>query len=200
MDTKCFKRKYIIPTLLLLLLLRLIVSAVSIKNYAEQSEEQSADAIIVLGAAVTNSEPSPVFRERINHAINLYTGDYAPVIIFTGGVGEGKSISEAEAAAIYAVAQGIPQNAILLDTLSRTTGENLEYAHELMINSSIEEVIIVSDPLHMKRAVLMASDRGMVVYSSPTPTSLYRSWKTKSQFLFRELYYYNRYLLIRILH
>jgi uncharacterized SAM-binding protein YcdF (DUF218 family) len=42
----------------------------------------------------------------------------------------------------------------------------------------------------MKRAMLYASNLDMDAYSSPTPTSLYKSWKTKFPFLMREEYYY----------
>ncbi|WP_342345438.1 hypothetical protein [Snodgrassella alvi] len=37
-----------------------------------QQVPTEADAAIVLGAAAWDKRPSPVFRERINHAINLY--------------------------------------------------------------------------------------------------------------------------------
>jgi len=58
-------------------------------------------------------------------------------------------------------------------------------------------LILVSDPLHMKRAMLIAQDMGLQVYSSPTPTTRYQSFMAKLQFLIRETYYYQRYLLRR---
>ncbi len=50
--------------------------------------------------------------------------------------------------------------------------------------------IIVSDPLHMKRAMLMAEDLGMTAYPSPTPTTRYRSWRTQFGFWARETFFY----------
>nr|WP_313889979.1 MULTISPECIES: hypothetical protein [Nostoc] len=41
---------------------------------------------IVLGAAVWGEELSPVFKERINHVINLYKYVDVSPIIFTGKV------------------------------------------------------------------------------------------------------------------
>lgn len=58
--------------------------------------------------------------------------------------------------------------------------------------------LIVSDPLHMKRAMLYAKDFGITAYSSPTPTTLYRSRKTKASFLMREVFYYSGYRLTRM--
>ena len=56
----------------------------------------------------------------------------------------------------------------------------------------------MSDPLHMKRAMLMCEDYGITAYSSPTPTSMYRSLKTKLTFLLREEYFYIGYRIERI--
>jgi uncharacterized SAM-binding protein YcdF (DUF218 family) len=67
-----------------------------------------------------------------------------------------------------------------------------------MDNHELETALIVSDPLHMKRAMLYAHDLGIRAYSSPTPTSLYRSWRTKLPFLMREEFYYAGYSIIRL--
>ena len=48
-------------------------------------KDAHADAAVVLGAAAWDKRPSPVFRERINHAITLYQSHRVGKIIFTGG-------------------------------------------------------------------------------------------------------------------
>ncbi len=58
--------------------------------------------------------------------------------------------------------------------------------------------IIVSDSLHMKRAMLLAEDAGINAYSSPTPTSRYVSLRTKIPFLARETFYYIGYKWYRV--
>jgi vancomycin permeability regulator SanA len=78
-------------------------SAWSIYSYAGYSDEVKADGIIVLGAAVWKDQPSPVFQERINHAIQLHKDGYAPIIIFTGGKGAGEELAESEVAKQYAI-------------------------------------------------------------------------------------------------
>jgi uncharacterized SAM-binding protein YcdF (DUF218 family) len=70
-------------------------------------------------------------------------------------------------------------------------------AKKIMDGHNLDTALIVSDPLHMKRAMLYAHDHEMKAYSSPTPTSLYRSWKTKLPFLAREVFYYTGYRLVR---
>jgi len=176
------------------LVIWVVYTGISIWYYGNQDHAQQSDAIIVLGAAVSGNQPSPVFSERINHAITLFQQGKAPTIIFTGGLGNGKSHTESEVAATYAANNGIPKSAILTETRSRTTRQNLIEAKLLMDANALKAAIIVSDPLHLKRAVMMAKDLGLSAVTSPTPTTRYRSLKPKLDFLFREMYFYNHYL------
>lgn len=169
----------------------------AIASFAKHMEERQADGIVVLGAAVFGERPSPVFAERINHAIQLYKEGYAPTIIFTGGRGAGDDLAEAEAARQYAIQRGVQPDDILVETRSRTTEQNLFFARQLARQHQLRTLIVVSDPLHMRRAMLIARDMGLDAYSSPTPTSRYQSPLTRFRFLIRETHYYTRYLLRR---
>lgn len=172
--------------------------AVSIVNYGKVDEKAPSDVAIVLGAGTWKGEVSPVYRERINHGIWLYQNGYVEYLILTGGVGEGNTVSDAAAAKAYALSQGVPEDVILIEEKSTITEENLFYAKALMDELSLRSAIIVSDPLHMKRAMLMASDYGIDACSSPTPTTMYRSLKTQIPFLAREEFFYLGYLVVRI--
>ena len=195
-----FSIRHFFIVIFFLLLVWTGISAYSIASFGAISEEQYADGIVVLGAAVFGNHPSPVFQERINHAIDLYEQGYASKIIFTGGSGEGQQMAEAEVAKAYAENRGIPAGEILIETSSKTTEQNLYFAKQLATQWNMETVIIVSDPLHMKRAMTITNDVGLTGYSSPTPTSRYKSWRTKSDFLFRETHYYQRYLVRRLFY
>ena len=153
---------------------------------------------IVLGASTYNGMVSPVFQERINHGIWLYENGYVEKLIMTGGMGAGNEHSDACTAKQYAVEKGIPEEDILLEETSAITEENLENAKELMEANGYHTAIIVSDPLHMKRSMLMAEDYGIEAYSSPTPTTRYVSMKTKLEFLSREVFFYMGYKVYRI--
>lgn len=173
-------------------------TGVSIWSYGERDEKQEADVIIVLGAAAYEGEVSPVFRERLNHGVRLYEEGYAEKMILTGGVGEGNEYSDAYMAKQYVVGLGVPEEAVLLEEKSTITQENLENAKELMDSCSYRTAIIVSDPLHMKRSMLIAEDCGITAYSSPTPTTRYQSMKSKFPFLAREEFFYIGYRIYRI--
>jgi len=193
------KLAILIPLLIVfLLILGAMITAVSIAQYGKLDEKADCDAAIVLGAATSDGEVSPVYRERINHGIWLYENGYVDYLILTGGVGEGNEKSDAYVAKQYAIEKGVPEQAILIEEQSTITEENLEYAKTIMDAHSMNTAIIVSDPLHMKRAMLMASDYGITAYSSPTPTTMYRSLKTQIPFLARELFFYVGYSIVRV--
>ncbi|TAF04001.1 MAG: YdcF family protein [Nostocales cyanobacterium] len=173
-------------------------TASSIYFSGKNNTNIQADAAIILGAAVWGEKPSPVFQERINHAINLYKNGYVRTLIFTGGVGSGDQLAEAVVGKCYAVNQGVKAADILIETSSRTTYQNLQNASEVAANYPLKKFLIVSDPLHLKRAVLMARNLGLDAQPSPTPTTRYRTLNSQLPFLMRETYFYFVYLLFKI--
>ena len=152
---------------------------------------------MVLGAAVWTAEVSPVFRERINHAINLYRTGQVRKVIFTGGQGNPGEPTESSAARDYALQSGLPASDILIEEKSHNTYENILYAKQLADKNGIKKVLIVSDPLHMKRAMAMATDMGLAASPSPTPSTRYRGLSSQIGLLAHETYYYIGYLLRR---
>jgi uncharacterized SAM-binding protein YcdF (DUF218 family) len=179
--------------LLLLALVWLVCVAAYIVWVGQRDDAARADAIIVLGAAAYDAKPSPVFEERIRHGIDLYKRGMAPTLIFTGGYGgSGARFSESQVARRYALRQGVPEKAILIESLSRNTHENLRQASLLMHQHNLHSVIIVSDPLHMARALRISRGLGIRAVGSPTPTSRFRTFATRWRFLLQEVYFFHR--------
>jgi len=172
----------------------LVFIAASIWNYGATDHAKKSDCVIVLGAAAYHKNPSPVFKERIDHAVSLYQQGIVSKMIFTGGFGTGAPYSESEVGAKYAIRQGVNSADILTESRSRSTIDNLIEAKALMISSGLKTCIIVSDPLHLKRASILAKDLGISAVTSPTPTSRFRSFKPQFKFLLREVYFYHYYL------
>jgi uncharacterized SAM-binding protein YcdF (DUF218 family) len=181
--------------IILVLFIFISYSAFSIWSFSNKVQHVKTDAAVVLGAAAWGDEPSPVLRERVNHSIWLYENGYVDKIIFTGGEGEGARYAESEVAREYAVKNNVNPDDILIETKSRITEENLTYAYEIAKQQNIRTFTIVSDPLHMKRAMLMAKNTGMEeAYSSPTQTSVYKTLDSKIPFFLRELFFYIGYI------
>lgn len=171
------------------------VLATLIWRYGAHDHATKSDCIIVLGAAVQGTTPSPVYEERIRHGVDLYKAGFASKLLFTGGVGEGQKHSEGSVGRSVATQQAVPTGDILIEERSRTTQQNLSEARLIMQKHGLKSAIIVSDPLHMKRAMMMADGLGIVAVSSPTPTTRYRSLRTKLGFLVRELYFFHHYVI-----
>ena len=168
----------------------------SIALYSFRMADIRADAAIVLGAAVAYSLPTPVFEQRIRHAIQLYQDGKVGKLVLTGGVGYGDTLAESEVARDYCLAHGIPETDMLLEVRSHSTIENLAEAKPLLVANGLRTVLLVSDPLHMRRALTLARDLGIDAHPSPTTTSKFESFKIKGRFLCQETYFYSRYLLV----
>lgn len=165
---------------------------------ALHSEPAPASAIVVLGAGVEGDRPSPIFEARLRHGIELHRRGLAPWLILTGGFGSEKRAAEAEVGRVYALAAGVPDSAILIETVSRTTFQNLKETDRLLDEHGLDrDLIIVSDPYHLRRAAMMASRLNLEVQSSATPSTQFRSWQTRLPFLLRETYFLHHFVVFR---
>lgn len=169
--------------------------------FSLRDETRPADAAIVLGAAVYGGRrtrsgfgPSPIFRERINHAVRLYQDGAVQHIIFTGGVGQQDELAEGEVGRNYALSRGVPAEAILIETTSTNTQENLANAQIVAAANGLSSFLIVSTPYHMRRALAIAGDLGMAAYSSPTRTIRWISPLTQILAFSREVVAFMAYL------
>ncbi len=189
------RRRRIILTVLFLLFAYVGGQLWDIHRVGHLNRDRSADCAIVLGAAAWHDKPSPVLEERLNHAIDLYQNGKADFIILTGGYGKGAKHAESEVGSDYCVRMGVPEDALRVETESGNTIDNLREAKKIMKEEQWNSALLVSDPWHLKRARRMASDLDLRVYVSATPSSRFKSTKTKSKFLFEEFLLYHSYLL-----
>lgn len=129
-------------------------------SFSTVDQKCRADVAVILGAAVYDDEPSPVYRERINHGITLYNEGYVDRIIVTGGAPEGSEVSEAEVAKLYLLEQGIPEAAVLTENTSTITQENLENSRVIMEENNYETAYEIrqpeyKNPVSCKRNILL---------------------------------------------
>lgn len=167
----------------------------SIALFSTIDQKKTADAAIILGAAAWYKRPSPVFQERIRHGLWLYKNGYVRKLILTGGKSKNAPFSEAYVARRYAIKQNIPADDILIEEQSQTTRENLLNALAIMKKNGLKTALIVSDPMHMKRAMQIAADIGLTAWSSPTPTTRYESFRAKIHFLLQETWHMIGYFI-----
>jgi uncharacterized SAM-binding protein YcdF (DUF218 family) len=173
-----------------------LLSLVLVLFWQRRDSRAPSRAIVVLGAAQYAGHPSPVLRARVDHAIGLFQSGFSGTIVFTGGIASGDTTSEAAVARRYAIANGVPDSVILVETQSRSTSEALRNVASLL-RGGPRDVILVSDPFHMLRLSILASRFGLQPRTSPTRTSpissnriefwryaLQESWKVPAALLF----------------
>ncbi|HFG1858659.1 hypothetical protein VCS12_08340 [Vibrio cholerae] len=108
-----------------------------------------ADLILVLGSNDVRVA---------EHAAKLYHQGLAPYVLFSGGFGRFTqgvfNHSEAETFAAIAKDAGIPEHAILLETQSTNSGENLHFSHQLLVQQAwpAKRILLVQKPYMERRA------------------------------------------------
>ena len=163
--------------------------AVRIWQQSHDDEQHSADAIVVLGAAQYNGEPSPIFKARLNHAAFLYDLGMSETVIVTGGKQPGDNFTEAEAGNRYLSGdKGLPSDAIV-EVGGNTTWESLQEVADVADEEDVDSLLLVSDPLHGYRIKAMANDLGFDdAYASPASyLNVNRSRLTKAKELVHEV-------------
>ena len=165
----------VLLAVLVLLLAYFAVTTALVARWMGKDERPRADAIVVLGAAQYDGRPSAIYQARLEHALDLWSGRVAPLLVFTGGKEEGDRFTEGGSGARWAIQHGVPAQAVLTEEHSRTTYQNLAGAKRLLERrdpgGGRQRIVVVSDPFHMFRAVRQAADLGMDAYPSPTRTS-----------------------------
>jgi uncharacterized SAM-binding protein YcdF (DUF218 family) len=170
------KRRNWILRAALLLLLALAVGAlgwcrwvyVQIESYASQDQAAPSAAIGVFGAAEYDGRPSPVYRARLDHALELYHHGIAPLIITLGGNG-GDQYNEGAVGREYLMAMGVPEEDIIAETESRNTEESARRIAVIARANGLSRLVIVSDGTHLFRIHEICAAEGLDVLTSPRP-------------------------------
>ncbi|NBY58325.1 MAG: YdcF family protein [Actinobacteria bacterium] len=129
------------------------------------------DAVIVLGAAQYDGRPSPQFAARLDHALLLWQRGLVETVVVTGGKQVGDRFTEAESGREYLAERGMPAAVIQVEPRGTSTFSSLETVAQQLAN---RRVVVVSDPYHVLRARLVASELGLDADVSATRTSVIR--------------------------
>lgn len=176
----------------------IVASGVAVWNAAHTDDAariDRADAIIVLGAAQYQGEPSPVFEGRLKGAEILYEQGRAETVFVIGGGQPGDETTEAAAGADRLEELGVPREAIVEIPQGNTTMESLAATADAMHGRGMDSAFLVSDPWHNLRVKRMASDLGIEPYVSATWHSAAVSQETRLSGYLRETFAYLYYRL-----
>ncbi len=177
-------------------LFSLICLALEIATHrARKDPDTPADFIIVHGAALKGSRPSPSLAERLDRAITAWQERKgAPTIVVSGGQGSDEIASEAAVMCDYLVAHGIPRTSIALEDRSTTTEENLLMSLKLICSradGATPSIALVSTDFHIPRCLLLARRLGLDAIGIGASTALLRYPRAR----IREIYAFAATLL-----
>jgi uncharacterized SAM-binding protein YcdF (DUF218 family) len=154
-----------------------------IELQSTRDEARRADVILVLGAAEYSGRPSPVFRARLDHALDLYGRGLAPRIMTTGGAGGDRVFTEGGVGRSYLIGHGVPSERIVVESEAESTAESTAMAAEIMHRMGLHTVIVVSDGYHIYRAKRMLNFAGLKVYGSPRKEAIREPWHERWNYL-----------------
>jgi uncharacterized SAM-binding protein YcdF (DUF218 family) len=195
-DVRWSRRLCLLTLLLLVLGGNRIVTSFIIhsleKQYPPLKTIPSADVIVVLGGGTRHQSPprlEPEINEagdRVLYAARLYHAGVAPIILVSGGHADwtGPAIgAETESMVDLLKLAGVPESAILSESISSNTYENGVQTVAILHKLHYKKVILVTSAIHMPRAVgvfqkydlelipaptdFLVIDQDMVFYSSP---------------------------------
>jgi uncharacterized SAM-binding protein YcdF (DUF218 family) len=142
-----------------------------IDTVASQDNAQPADAIAVFGAAEYSGHPSPVLHARLDHAVELYRKQIAPIVItLGGGTDKDSGNTEGGVGRDYLLANGIPFANIIAETRSIDTEQQVHRLAAIAHENNLHHIVVVSDGTHLFRIRKLCVDAGLDVYTSPRPS------------------------------
>lgn len=129
---------------------------------------EPSDAIVVISGG------GP---ERLAHGEQLFRDGFAKTLILAGDAQDPLSPSNAESMRAAAVADGIPDAAILVEPTSRTTYENADRMRDLLADDT-ERIILVTSAYHQRRALeaFRTVYPELDILNSPAPVDFFTPW------------------------
>lgn len=135
----------------------------------------SADAVIVLGAAVHGDKVTWVLENRLNTAIEFCEKHPDAICVVSGGQGAGESVTEAYAMKKYMVERGIAEDRIYREERAVNTVGNFAYSMEIIesVLGKDAGVAFVTTDFHVFRAGAVAKAMGYDVTGISAPDVWY---------------------------
>jgi uncharacterized SAM-binding protein YcdF (DUF218 family) len=163
---------------------------------ARNTLTRNADVIVVLGAAQLNGRPGDVLEARLIEAKRVFDAGLAPLIMTVGAKAPGDRTTEAASGSYWLRTNGVPRSKVIALEVGRDTWVSTQSYVEEMQKRKVENVIIVTDPYHCRRAMTMANDLGAVASCSPVQSGPNSLGNSGTRYLVREAGAYLSYVTL----
>lgn len=128
---------------------------------------ESYNCILVLGAGIWNDEPSPMLKDRLDVAIELYNNKKASKIIMSGDHTK-ENYDEVKTMKKYAIDKGVKPEDIFMDHAGISTYDSIYRAKNIF---KTDKLIIVTQKYHLYRSLYIAKSLDIESFGvEATPT------------------------------
>lgn len=125
---------------------------------AEAPPPEDLDCILVLGCGVRpDGSPSHMLEDRMKRAIQLYQAGWSDVLLLSGD-NRKEDYNEVGVMKAYAMARGVPEEAIVLDHAGLCTYDSLYRARAIF---GAERVAVITQAFHISRALYIGRSLGV---------------------------------------
>lgn len=162
--------------ILLIIFIIGILTLLSINFYVKTSTKskivdssiiEDIDYILVLGAGIWKDKPSPMLKDRLDVAIELYKNNEGSKIIMSGDKHD--NYSEVDIMKKYAIDNGVNDENILIDDKGYSTYESIYNTKKL----KPKNLVIVTQKYHLFRALFIANKLKINTYGVSATTRKY---------------------------
>ncbi|MCX2731168.1 YdcF family protein [Saccharopolyspora sp. NFXS83] len=146
--------------------------------YGLLPHRHEVDFIVVLGSGLLGSRVPPLLASRLDKGLAAFHQEREkgrdPILVTSGGQGPGEDVPEARAMADHLIANGAPEDRILVEDRSRSTEENLRFSEVIMREHRPEHrVLVVTNNFHVMRAARIARKEKVEAHVIGSPTASY---------------------------
>lgn len=125
--------------------------------------------VVLCGGCRFSGELNDATCARVQHGAHLFQQGLAPRLILSGGRWAPHRPACAPRMKTLALSLGIPAERIVVEDRSSRTAENAREVTRLLRAHGTDSILLVTSPLHMRRAKLCFERRGVAVSCAPAP-------------------------------
>lgn len=152
-----FKRIIIFGLGVIFIAIGLIVGAGLNDHFAK------ADLIVVPGNTIApDGTPGPRLKSRLDAALRLFHGGYAPRVFVSGGIGK-EGFDEAMSMSNYLQNNGVPGKSIIIDSFGTDTAATARNAAVYLHTNNLKSALVATQYFHVPRTKLALERNGVQV-------------------------------------
>jgi SanA protein len=149
---------------------RLLTRLYAASRLYDPENSPNGQVAIVFGAGLyRDGSPTPVLRDRVATAADLYRNGKVEKLLMSGNYSRGHN--EPGAMRTYALGLGIPDQDIILDYEGRRTYDTCYRARDIF---SLDSAILVTQAFHLPRALYTCNLLGVSAIGVPADLRQYR--------------------------